>query len=92
MPLAGCTCNAISSTYTSKRVSATERHYRISQWESSASSIDESPDVILTTCVKCLTAMTGCSQRQRLNDKAILLSSINSPLWICTLKSGSKLD
>ena len=36
----------VKFTYTSKRVSATERHYRISQWESSASSIDESPDVI----------------------------------------------
>ncbi|HCO0672916.1 TPA: hypothetical protein N7A40_004780, partial [Escherichia coli] len=29
---------------------------------------------------------------QKLNEKAILLSSINSPLWICTLKSGSKLN
>ena len=29
---------------------------------------------------------------QKLNDKAILLSSINSPLWICTLKSGSVLN
>ncbi|WP_308906922.1 FidL-like protein, partial [Klebsiella pneumoniae] len=33
-------------TYSSKRISATERHYRINQWESSASSIDESPNVI----------------------------------------------
>jgi hypothetical protein len=29
---------------------------------------------------------------QKLNEKAILLSSINSPLYVCTLKSGSKLD
>ena len=29
---------------------------------------------------------------QRLNQQAILLSSINSPLWICTLKSGSELN
>ncbi|WP_411909629.1 FidL-like protein [Escherichia coli] len=38
------------------------------------------------------TATTGCSQRSKLNEKAILLSSINSPLWICTLKSGGKLN
>ena len=36
----------VKFSYTSKRISTTERHYRISKWESSASSIDESPDVI----------------------------------------------
>ncbi|MCV4782964.1 FidL-like protein, partial [Escherichia coli] len=29
----------VKFTYSSKRISATERHYRINQWESSASSI-----------------------------------------------------
>lgn len=36
----------VKFNYTTKRISPTERHYNISQWEASASSIDESPDVI----------------------------------------------
>ena len=84
----------VKFTYSSKRISATERHYRINKWESSASSIDESPDVIFDYFMREMSdSHDGLFlNAQKLNDKAILLSSINSPLWICTLKSGSKLE
>ncbi|HGB3371561.1 TPA: FidL-like protein [Salmonella enterica subsp. enterica serovar Java] len=84
----------VKFTYSSKRISATERHYRINQWESSASSIDESPDVIFDYFMREMSdSHDGLFlNAQKLNEKAILLSSINSPLWICTLKSGSKLN
>jgi hypothetical protein len=72
----------------------TERHYRISKWESSASSIDESPDVIFDYFMREMSdSHDGLFlNAQKLNEKAILLSSINSPLYICTLKSGSTLN
>ena len=84
----------VKFTYSSKRISATERHYRINQWESSASSIDESPNVIFDYFMREMSdSHDGLFlNAQKLNEKAILLSSINSPLWICTLKSGSKLN
>jgi len=84
----------VKFTYSSQRISATERHYRINQWESSASSIDESPNVIFDYFMREMSdSHDGLFlNAQQLDDKAILLSSINSPLWICTLKSGSSLD
>ncbi|MFU0911898.1 FidL-like protein [Kluyvera intermedia] len=84
----------VKFTYNSKRISATERHYLINKWESSASSIDESPNVIFDYFMREMSdSHDGLFlNAQKLNEKAILLSSINSPLWICTLKSGSKLD
>lgn len=84
----------VKFTYSRNRVSTTERHYRINKWESSASSIDQSPDVIFDYFMREMSdSHDGLFlSAQRLNNKAILLSSINSPLWICTLKSGSELD
>lgn len=84
----------VKFSYTSKRISTTERHYRISKWESSASSINESPDVIFDYFMREMSdSHDGLFlNAQKLNEKAILLSSINSPLYVCTLKSGSKLD
>ncbi|KFD23812.1 FidL-like protein [Yokenella regensburgei] len=84
----------VKFNYTSKRISPTERQYRISKWESSASSIDQSPDVIFDYFMREMSdSHDGLFlNAQRLNDKALLLSSINSPLFICTLKSGSKFD
>lgn len=78
----------VKFSYTSKRISASERHYRISQWESSASSIDESPDVIFDYFMREMSdSHDGLFLNvQKLNDQAILLSSINSPLYVCTLK------
>lgn len=83
----------VKFSYTSKRISATERHYRITQWQSSASSIDESPDVIFDYFMREMSdSHDGLSlNAQKFNEKAILLSSINSPLYVCTLKSGSTL-
>ena len=84
----------VKFSYTSQRISATERHYRIKKWESSASSIDESPNVIFDYFMREMSdSHDGLFlNAQKLNDKAILLSSINSPLYICTLKSGSTLN
>ncbi|HHQ4527076.1 TPA: FidL-like protein [Aeromonas hydrophila] len=84
----------VTFTYSSNRVSATERQYRINKWEASASSIDQSPDVIFDYFMREMSdSHDGLFlSAQRLNQQAILLSSINSPLWICTLKSGSKLN
>lgn len=80
--------------YTSKRISPTERHYNISQWEASASSIDESPNVIFDYFMREMSdSHDGLFINvQKLNDKALLLSSINSPLFICTPQLGSKFD
>lgn len=74
--------------YTSKRISPTEQHYNISHWEASASSIDESPNVIFDYFMREMSdSHDGLFiNAQKLNDKALLLSSINSPLFICTPK------
>ena len=84
----------VKFTWTSKRISPTERHYRIGKWEASASSIDQSPDVIFDYFMREMSdSHDGLFlNAQRLNDKALLLNSINSPLFICTLKPGSKFD
>ncbi|MTD26987.1 FidL-like protein [Erwinia sorbitola] len=84
----------VKFNYVSKRISLTERHYLISNWESSASSIDESPDVIFAYFMREMSDSRDglLLNAQKLNEKAILLSSINSPLFICNLKSGSKFD
>ena len=84
----------VNFDYTSSRISATERHYRISKWQASASSIDESPDVIFDYFMREMSdSHDGLFlNAQLLNERAVLLSSINSPLYICTLKSGSRLE
>ncbi|WPM83992.1 FidL-like protein [Apirhabdus apintestini] len=84
----------VKFTYTTRRISPTERHYRISRWEASASSIDESPDVIFDYFMREMSdSHDGLFlNAQKLNEHATLLSSLNSPLYICTLKSGSKFD
>jgi hypothetical protein len=62
----------VKFSYTSQRISSTERHYRISKWESSASSIDESPDVIFATlCVKCPTATMACFSTPRSSTRKL---------------------
>ena len=84
----------VKFNWTSQRISSTERHYRISKWESSASSIDESPDVIFAYFMREMSDSHDglLLNAQKLNEKAILLSSINSPHYVCTLKSGSQFD
>ncbi|NIY49074.1 FidL-like protein [Cedecea colo] len=84
----------VKFSYTSKRISPLERHYRISRWEASASSIDQSPDVIFDYFMREMSdSHDGLFlNMQRLNNSSILLSSLNSPLFICTLKSGSTFD
>jgi len=84
----------VTFSYSSRRVSATDRQYRLSQWKSSASPIDESPDVIFNYfMLEMSDSQDGLFlHAQKVNEKTILLSSINSPLFICTLRSGNKLD
>ncbi len=84
----------VKFTWTSKLISGSERNYYISKWESSASSIDESPNVIFDYFMREMSdSHDGLFlSAQKLNRQAILLSSINSPLYICTLKPGSRLD
>ncbi len=79
--------------YSVLSISPTERHFRISQWQASASSIDESPDVIVDYFMREMSDGHDSLflNAQKLNEKAVLLSSINSPLFICTLKSNSQL-
>ena len=80
--------------YTTKRISSGERNYRINRWQASASSIDQSPDVIFDYFMR---EMSDSHEglflnAQKLSENAILLSSLSSPLYICTLKPGSKFD
>jgi hypothetical protein len=84
----------VSFNYTSQRISSTERHYHIVQWQASASSIDESPDVIFDYFMREMSdSHDGLFLSvQKLNERAVLIGSINSPLFICTLKSGSTLS
>lgn len=84
----------VKFNYTTKRISSGARNYRISQWEASASSIDESPDIIFDYFMR---EMSDSHEglflnAQKLSGDAILLSSLSSPLYICTLKPGSKFD
>ena len=90
LPPAGSLQRYVKFSYNSQRISATERHYRIKKWESSASSIDESPDVIFDYFMRrdVRQPRRPVPQCAKLNDKAILLSgSINSPLYICCAES-----
>lgn len=84
----------VKFNYVTKRVSPTERHYYVSQWGSSASSIDESPNVIFDYFMREMSdSHDGLFlNAQKLNNKALLLSSINSPLYVCTLKPSSQFD
>jgi hypothetical protein len=70
----------VKFSYTSKRISTTERHYRISKWESSASSIDESPDVIFDyLCARCPTATMACSSTRRSSMRKPFFSALSTP-------------
>ncbi|WP_261641363.1 FidL-like protein [Erwinia mallotivora] len=80
--------------YTSHRINASQRDYRISDWKASASSIDASPDIIFDYFMREMSdSHDGLFlNAQKLNDKAVLLSSINSPLFICILNPDSEAD
>ncbi|CAI0895520.1 Uncharacterised protein [Serratia rubidaea] len=77
--------------YTSKRISPGTRYYRISRWEASKSSIDQSPDVIFDYFMREMSDSHDGLQLavEQINPRTVLLSSINSPLYICTLKPGA---
>lgn len=80
--------------YTSRRVSPTERYYRVNRWVSSKSSIDKSPDVIFDYFMREMSDSHDglLLTMAKMNSATVLLSSLNSPLFVCTLKAGSHLN
>ncbi|GKX62620.1 hypothetical protein SOASR032_11890 [Pragia fontium] len=74
--------------YTSERISPLERYYRVKSWQASKSSIDQSPDVIFDYFMREMSDSHDglLLKAQKMNDKTLLLSSLNSPLYICALK------
>lgn len=77
----------VNFEYYSQRVSDLERMYKVEKWASSKSSIDESPDVIFDYFMREMSDSSHALQLQvkQLNHDTVLLSSINSPLFICSL-------
>ncbi|MBJ9999958.1 FidL-like protein [Erwinia sp. S38] len=84
----------VKFAYSVRHVSAAENHYMINQWQASASSIDRSPDIIFDYFMREMSdSRDGLFLNARqLSSKTVLFSSINSPLYICTLKSGSTFN
>ncbi|MEJ4045663.1 FidL-like protein [Erwinia sp. SLM-02] len=84
----------VKFTYSVRRISAAENHYRVTRWQASASSIDRSPDIIFDYFMREMSdSRDGLFlNARRLSSKAVLFSSINSPLYICTLKPGSTFN
>ncbi|MDO6500681.1 FidL-like protein [Photobacterium sanguinicancri] len=73
--------------YYSQRVSDLERMYKVKSWSSSKSSIDEAPDVIFDYFMREMSDSNHALQIQvqQLNHDTVLLSSINSPLFVCAI-------
>lgn len=80
--------------YTSKQVSPGTRYYQINRWAASKSSIDQSPDVIFDYFMREMSDSHDglLLAMEKIDPNTVLLSSINSPLYICALKPGSQLD
>lgn len=80
--------------YTSKRISPSTRYYQINRWVASKSSIDQSPDVIFDYFMREMSDSHDglLLAMEKIDQNTVLLSSINSPLYICTLKPGSQLN
>ncbi|ROR13463.1 FidL-like protein [Erwinia sp. JUb26] len=84
----------VKFTYNIRHISAAEKHYIINQWQASASTIDRSPDIIFDYFMREMSdSRDGLFLNARwLSSKAVMLSSINSPLYICTLKSDNAFN
>lgn len=80
--------------YSSKRISPQTRYYQINRWVASKSSIDQSPDVIFDYFMREMSDSHDglLLAMEKIDPNTVLLSSINSPLYICALKPGSQLD
>lgn len=78
----------VSFDYDSQRVSDFERIYKVANWSSSKSSIDETPDVIFDYFMREMSDSNDALliKAQPLNPDTVLLSSINSPLFICNIE------
>ncbi|MCG3884854.1 hypothetical protein I3271_09145 [Photobacterium leiognathi] len=61
--------------------------YNITKWESSKSVIDESQDVYFQYFIREMSNGTSNLQiiSEKLNQKTVLLSSINAPLFVCSI-------
>jgi len=78
----------VNLTYQSHPISTSTLNYRIKSWVASKSSIDQSPDVIFDYFMR---EMSDSHDGlllivERINPQTLLLSSLSSPLFICTLK------
>ncbi|TQI78572.1 FidL-like putative membrane protein [Serratia fonticola] len=84
----------VQFNYTSKRISPSTRYYQINRWVASKSSIDQSPDVIFDYFMREMSDSHDglLLAMEKIDQNTVLLSSINSPLYICTLKPGSQLN
>ncbi len=73
--------------YYSQRVSDRERMYKVNSWSASKSSIDETPDVLFDYFMREMSDSNHALklQVQQLSHDTVLLSSINSPLFVCAL-------
>lgn len=81
----------IQFSYASRRNTPGERHYQISRWAASKSTIDESPDLIFDYFMREMSDSRDglLLTMEKVNADTVLLSSINSPLFLCSLKPGS---
>lgn len=77
--------------YTSQRSSPSTRYYQISRWVASKSSIDQSPDIIFDYFMREMSDSHDglLLTLEKIDPNTVLLSSINSPLYVCALKPGS---
>jgi len=79
--------------YTSTQISTYERYYKITRWVANKSSIDQSPDIIFDYFMREMSDSHDglLLSLKKINNSTVLLGSINSPLYICNLKSGSDI-
>ncbi|KLV04337.1 MULTISPECIES: FidL-like protein [Photobacterium] len=78
----------VTFNYFSQRVSDLERVYQVQSWNATKSSIDESPDVLFDYFMREMSDSHDALQIkvQQLNYETVLLSSLNSPLFVCVLE------
>ncbi|MFZ4834744.1 FidL-like protein [Rouxiella sp. Mn2063] len=82
----------VTFSYTSTQISADKRDYKINHWVANKSSTDQSPDIIFDYFIHEMSDNHDALllSLKKMNSSTVLLSSIDSPLYICNLKpSGS---
>lgn len=82
----------VKFNYTSTKTSPSGRIYYVKNVVSSKSSIDESPDVVFDYFMREMFDSQDALliKSDKINDEVVLLSSIDSPLFVCRLISNKK--